>query len=44
MEQASRSKRIVRHVTELTEEDIAATEAAEIPAEYAYLDKELEDE
>jgi hypothetical protein len=44
MEPANRSKRRVRHVTELTEENMVAIELAEVPAEYAYLDKELEDE
>lgn len=36
-------KRIVKRVTEMTPEDLAAIEAAQIPADYAYLDQELDD-
>ncbi len=39
-----RPKRIVKRVSEMTDEDLAAIEAAQVPADYAYLDKELEDE
>jgi len=37
-----RDRRVIR-AEDLTDEELALIEAAEVPAEYAYLDAELED-